>query len=56
MVEGGGGRSLRWFWEGSVYFNDLRNSLYLKINYTQPEVQSMTVKVNDKFVKMLQNK
>ncbi len=38
-----------------VHFtNDLRNSLYLKINYTQPEFQSMSV--NDTFVYMLQNK
>ncbi len=35
-------------------YNDWRNSLYLKINYTQPEFQSMSV--NDKFVYMLQNK
>ncbi len=28
--------------------------MYLKINYTQPEFQSMSV--NDKFVYMLQNK
>ncbi len=38
----------------SSYYNDLRNSLYSKINYTEPEFQSMTV--NDKFVYMLQNK
>ncbi len=36
---------LQWF---------LRNSLYLTINYTQPEFQSMLV--NDTFVYMLQNK
>ncbi len=35
------------------YYNNLRNSLYLKINYTQPEFQSMSV--NDKFVYMLTN-
>ncbi len=37
-----------------LFYNDLRNSLYLKINYTQPEFKSMSV--NDKFVYMLQNK
>ncbi len=36
------------------FYNDLRNSLYLKINYTEPEFQSMSV--NDKCVYMLQNK
>ncbi len=36
------------------FYNDLRNSLHLKINYTQPEFQSMSV--NDTFVYMLQNK
>ncbi len=36
------------------FYNDLRNSLYLKINYTQPEFQYMSV--SDKFVYMLQNK
>ncbi len=35
------------------FYNDLRNSLYLKINFTQPELQSMSV--NDKFVYMVQN-
>ncbi len=35
-------------------YNDLRNSLYLKINYTLPECKSMSV--NDKFVYMLDNK
>ncbi len=37
-----------------TFYNDLRNSLSLKINYTQPEFQSKSV--NDKFVYMLQNK
>ncbi len=36
------------------FYNDLRNGLYLKIYYTQPEFQTMSV--NDKFVYMLQNK
>ncbi len=27
----------------SSFYNDLRNSLYLKINYTQPEFQSMSI-------------
>ncbi len=26
-----------------LFYNDLRNSLYSKINYTQPEFQSMLV-------------
>ncbi len=34
------------------FYNELRNSLYLIINYTQPEFQSMWV--NDKFVYILQ--
>ncbi len=37
-----------------LFYNDLRNRLYLKINYTQLEFQSMSV--NDGFVYMLQNK
>ncbi len=36
------------------FYNDLRNSLYLKINYTQPEFQSMSFKY--KFVYIIQNK
>ncbi len=36
------------------FYNDLRNSLYFKINYTEPEFQSKSV--NDKFVYMLQHK
>ncbi len=32
----------------------LNNSLYLKIDYTQPELQFMSI--NDRFVYMLQNK
>ncbi len=35
-------------------YNDFRNSLYLNINYTQPELQSISD--NDKFVYILQNK
>ncbi len=37
-----------------LFYNDLRNSLYLKINCTQPKFQSMSI--NDMFVYMLQNK
>ncbi len=36
------------------FYNDLRNSLCLKIKYTQKEFQSISV--NDKFVYMLQHK
>ncbi len=36
------------------FYNDLRNSLYLKIKCTQPDFQSISV--DDNFVYMLQNK